>query len=219
MSKSTSPGGFDLPGGEVLQTRVKDPGELLINDVNVANYDRTDGVVRAGVRYSFSPSWNISIGGRRHGDTVRADPEIAEQSQRRPSSGFALRPTALLRQYLRGIPYRSATRQFGVPGLSDAHGIGLSLLLSRRGRSSCRPSVGAASCTDRPQRAVLHRNAVRRRRDSPYPLSPQPEWVRKLRYQRLLLREDRLRRDAGAAWTTWGRSAGPFRSESGEAWS
>jgi hypothetical protein len=48
-------------GAEVLQGRVKDPGELLINHVRVANYDRTDGVARAGVRYSFSPSWNISI--------------------------------------------------------------------------------------------------------------------------------------------------------------
>jgi hypothetical protein len=48
-------------GAEVLRERINDPGEALINQVDVANYDRTDGVARAGVRYRFSPSWNISI--------------------------------------------------------------------------------------------------------------------------------------------------------------
>lgn len=48
-------------GAEVLKERIHNPGSVPPGFVSVENYDRTDGVARAGVRYRFSPGWDVSL--------------------------------------------------------------------------------------------------------------------------------------------------------------
>lgn len=49
-------------GAEIVRERIGTGGTVPLDFVDVANYDRTDGAARAGVRYHFSPGWDVSLG-------------------------------------------------------------------------------------------------------------------------------------------------------------
>jgi hypothetical protein len=48
-------------GAEVLRERIHEPSGAPPDFATVQTYDRTDGVARAGVRYRFSPGWDVSL--------------------------------------------------------------------------------------------------------------------------------------------------------------
>ncbi len=49
-------------GAEFLREKIRNGGSVPLQDlVSVENYDRDDAVVRAGVRYRFSPGWDVSL--------------------------------------------------------------------------------------------------------------------------------------------------------------
>ncbi len=70
-------------GSEVLRERINDPGQGLINLIDVANYDRTDEVARAGVRYRIFSSWDLSLAAEETETRFEIDP------QRRNNRSFA----------------------------------------------------------------------------------------------------------------------------------
>jgi hypothetical protein len=76
-------------GAEVLRERVSNGGAIPPTFlVDVENYDRTDGVVRAGVRYRFSPGWDVSIAAEGTQTKFVLTPELRDNRSFAPLIGL-----------------------------------------------------------------------------------------------------------------------------------
>lgn len=75
-------------GAEVLRERVRNGGEVPLNFVDVANYDRTDSVARAGVRYRFAQGWDVSVAAEGTRTRFVQTPELRDNRSFAPLIGL-----------------------------------------------------------------------------------------------------------------------------------